>query len=150
MNTLENRIQTELEQAMKAQNKVQMAAMRSIKTAIMETRTAVGGKKDLEDGDIIKIIQKLAKQREESATIYEENGRTEQAIAERAELEVLNTYLPKMLSEEETVNAVKAIIAEVGATSMKDMGKVMGLMNKRYSGQIDGGKVAGYVKSALA
>lgn len=150
MNTLENRIQTELEQAMKAQNKVQMAAMRSIKTAIMEARTAVGGKKEMEDGDIIKIIQKLAKQREESATIYEENGRSEQAAAERAELEVLNTYLPKMLSEEETINAVKTIIAEIGASSMKDMGKVMGLMNKRYSGQIDGGKVAGYVKSALA
>lgn len=149
MNTLENKIQSDLVQAMKEKDTVRVSALRSIKTAIMETKTSANGKKDLEDGDIVKIIQKLAKQREEAATIYEENKRPDLAEGERKELEVLNTYLPKMLTESEVEEIVAKTIADLGATSMKDMGKVMGFINKTYAGQVDGSMVSRIVKSKL-
>lgn len=150
MNTLENKIQSDLVLAMKEKDLAKVSAFRSIKTAIMETKTAPGGKKELEDGDIIKIIQKLAKQREESASIYEQNNRLDLAEPERKELEVLNTFLPKMLSESEIEDIVTKTIANLGATSMKDMGKVMGFINKTYTGQVDGGTVSRIVKSKLS
>ena len=149
MNTLENKIQSDLVQAMKEKDTVRVSALRSIKTAIMETKTSANGKKDLEDGDIVKIIQKLAKQREEAATIYEENKRPDLAEGERKELEVLNTYLPKMLTESEVEEIVAKTIADLGATSMRDMGKVMGFINKTYAGQVDGSMVSRIVKSKL-
>ena len=149
MNTLENKIQSDLVQAMKDKDTVSVSVLRSLKTAIMETKTAANGKKDLEDGDIVKIIQKLAKQREEAATIYEENKRPDLAEGERKELEVLNTYLPKMLTESEVEEIVAKTIADLGATSMKDMGKVMGFINKTYAGQVDGSMVSRIVKSKL-
>ena len=149
MNTLENKIQSDLVQAMKEKDTVRVSALRSIKTAIMEAKTSANGKKDLEDGDIVKIIQKLAKQREEAATIYEENKRPDLAEGERKELEVLNTYLPKMLTESEVEEIVAKTIADLGATSMKDMGKVMGFINKTYAGQVDGSMVSRIVKSKL-
>ncbi len=149
MNTLENKIQSDLVQAMKEKDTVRVSALRSIKTAIMETKTSANGKKDLEDGDIVKIIQKLAKQREEAATIYDENKRPDLAEGERKELEVLNTYLPKMLTESEVEEIVAKTIADLGATSMKDMGKVMGFINKTYAGQVDGSMVSRIVKSKL-
>lgn len=149
MNTLENKIQSDLVQAMKDKDTVRVSVLRSLKTAIMETKTAANGKKDLEDGDIMKIIQKIAKQREEAATIYEENKRPDLAEGERKELEVLNTYLPKMLTESEVEDIVAKTIADLGATSMKDMGKVMGFINKTYAGQVDGSMVSRIVKSKL-
>ena len=149
MNTLENKIQSDLVQAMKEKDTVRVSALRSIKTAIMETKTSANGKKDLEDGDIVKIIQKLAKQREEAATIYEENKRPDLAEGERKELDVLDTYLPKMLTESEVEEIVAKTIADLGATSMKDMGKVMGFINKTYAGQVDGSMVSRIVKSKL-
>lgn len=149
MNTLENKIQSDLVQAMKEKDTARVSTLRSIKTAIMETKTSANGKKDLEDGDIVKIIQKLAKQREEAATIYGENKRPDLAEGERKELEVLNTYLPKMLTESEVEEIVAKTIADLGATSMKDMGKVMGFINKTYTGQVDGSVVSRIVKSKL-
>ena len=149
MNTLENKIQEDLVQAMKNRQEHTVAALRSIKTAIMETKTAANGKKDLEDGDIVKIIQKLSKQRDEAATIYEQNNRTDLAESERKEQDVLNTYLPKMLTESEVEEIVAKTIADLGATSMKDMGKVMGFINKTYSGQVDGSMVSRIVKTKL-
>ena len=149
MNTLENKIQSDLVQAMKEKDTTRVSALRSIKTAIMETKTSANGKKDLEDGDIVKIIQKLAKQREEAAAIYEQNNRPELAEPEKKELDVLNTYLPKMLTESEVEEIVAKTIADLGATSMKDMGKVMGFINKTYAGQVDGSMVSRIVKSKL-
>lgn len=149
MNTLENKIQSDLVQAMKEKDTVRVSALRSIKTAIMETKTSANGKKDLEDGDIVKIIQKLAKQREEAATIYEQNKRPDLADVERKEQEVLNTYLPKMLTESEVEEIVAKTIADLGATSIRDMGKVMGFINKTYVGQVDGSMVSRIVKSKL-
>ena len=149
MNTLENKIQADLMSAMKNHQENTVAALRSIKTAIMETKTAANGKKDLEDGDIIKIIQKLVKQRKESMDIFSQAGRDELADKEQQEMFVLMEYLPKMLSEEEVEEIVTKTIADLGATSMKDMGKVMGFINKTYSGQVDGSMVSRIVKSKL-
>lgn len=150
MNTLENKIQTDLMSAMKNHQENTVAALRSIKTAIMETKTAANGKKDLEDGDIIKIIQKLVKQRKESMDIFSQAGRDELADKEQKEMFVLMEYLPKMLSETEVEEIVAKTVADLGATSMKDMGKVMGFINKTYSGQVDGSMVSRIVKNKLS
>ena len=149
MNTLENTIQKDLVQAMKNHQECTVSALRSVKTAIMEVKTAPGGKKELEDGDIIKIIQKLVKQRKESMDIYSQAGRSELADNERQEMLVLMNYLPKMLTESEVEEIVANTIANLGATTMKDMGKVMGFINKTYSGQVDGSMVSRIVKSKL-
>ena len=149
MNTLENKIQEDLVQAMKDHKEHTVSALRSVKTAIMEVKTAPGGKKELEDGDIIKIIQKLVKQRKESMGIYSQAGRSELADNEQQEMLALMNYLPKMLTESEVEEIVANAITNLGATTMKDMGKVMGFINKTYSGQVDGSMVSRIVKSKL-
>ena len=150
MNTLENIIQKDLVQGMKDHQEHTVSALRSVKTAIMEVKTAPGGKKELEDGDIIKIIQKLVKQRKESMDIYSQAGRDELAGNENQEMLVLMDYLPKTLTESEVEEIVAKTIADLGATTMKDMGKVMGFINKTYSGQVDGSMVSRIVKSKLS
>ena len=150
MNTLENIIQKDLVQGMKDHQEHTVSALRSVKTAIMEVKTAPGGKKELEDGDIIKIIQKLVKQRKESMDIYSQAGRNELADNENQEMLVLMDYLPKTLTESEVEEIVAKTIADLDATSMKDMGKVMGFINKTYSGQVDGSIVSRIVKSKLS
>ena len=150
MNTLENIIQKDLVQGMKDHQEHTVSALRSVKTAIMEVKTAPGGKKELEDGDIIKIIQKLVKQRKESMDIYSQAGRSELADNEQQEMLVLMDYLPKTLTESEVEEIVAKTIADLDATSMKDMGKVMGFINKTYSGQVDGSIVSRIVKSKLS
>lgn len=150
MNTLENIIQKDLVQGMKDHQEHTVSALRSVKTAIMEVKTAPGGKKELEDGDIIKIIQKLVKQRKESMDIYSQAGRNELADNEQQEMFVLMNYLPKMLTESEVEEIVAKTITDLGATTMKDMGKVMGFINKTYSGQVDGSMVSRIVKSKLS
>ena len=149
MNTLENTIQNDLVQGMKDHQEHTVSALRSVKTAIMEVKTAPGSKKELEDGDIIKIIQKLVKQRKESMDIYSQAGRHELADNENQEMLVLMDYLPKTLTESEVEEIVAKTIADLDATSMKDMGKVMGFINKTYSGQVDGSMVSRIVKSKL-
>lgn len=149
MNTLENIIQKDLVQGMKDHQEHTVSALRSVKTAIMEVKTAPGGKKELEDGDIIKIIQKLVKQRKESMDIYSQAGRNELADNEQQEMLVLMDYLPKTLTESEVEEIVAKTIADLDATSMKDMGKVMGFISKTYAGQVDGSMVSRIVKSKL-
>ena len=150
MNTLENIIQKDLVQGMKDHQEHTVSALRSVKTAIMEVKTAPGGKKELEDGDIIKIIQKLVKQRKESMDIYSQAGRNELADNEQQEMLVLMDYLPKTLTESEVEEIVAKTIADLGATTMKDMGKVMGFISKTYAGQVDGSIVSRIVKSKLS
>ena len=150
MNTLENIIQKDLVQGMKDHQEHTVSALRSVKTAIMEVKTAPGGKKELEDGDIIKIIQKLVKQRKESMDIYSQAGRDELADNENQEMLVLMDYLPKTLTESEVEEIVAKTIADLDATSMKDMGKVMGFISKTYAGQVDGSIVSRIVKSKLS
>ena len=150
MSTLEHTIQKDLVQGMKDHQEHTVSALRSVKTAIMEVKTAPGGKKELEDGDIIKIIQKLVKQRKESMNIYSQAGRSELADNEQQEMLVLMDYRPKTLTESEVEEIVAKTIADLDATSMKDMGKVMGFINKTYSGQVDGSIVSRIVKSKLS
>lgn len=150
MNTLETKIQEALTLAIKSKDTIRVSALRSIKAAITEAKTAANGKKELEDSDIVKIIQKLAKQREESAAIYKEHSRDDLANNELAELNVLNDFLPKKLTEDELIAVIERYIKELNATTIKDMGKVIGLINKEYMGKVDGSVVAKLVKSKLS
>ena len=149
MNTLEQKIQGDLVAAMKAHKENSVAALRSIKTAIMETKTAPNGKKELEDDDIVKIIQKLVKQRQESMDIYSQAGRKELAEKEGQEMSVLKNYLPKTLTQEELELAIKHIIVDLGASSMRDMGAVMKALGAKYPNQYDGKTASSYIKGIL-
>lgn len=147
---LETQIQKDIMEAMKAKDAVRLSAVRSIKSAILLAKTSEGGSKELEDADIVKLIQKLAKQRKESAEQYVAAGRQELADNELAEAAVLDTYLPKQLSEAEVEQQLKAIIAEVGASAPSDMGKVMGVATKRLAGLTEGRLISSIVKKLLA
>ena len=135
--------------AMKAKETVRLNAVRSIKSAILLARTAEGASGELTDGDIVKLIQKLAKQRKEAAEQYVAAGRQELADNELAEAEVLAAYLPKQLTPEEVEAKLKEIIAEVGASAPSDMGKVMGVATKRLAGLADGKTISGIVRKLL-
>ena len=150
MNTLEQKLQSDLTNAIKSRDTIRMHTIKGIKTAIMETKTAKNGKKDLEDSDIVKIIQKLAKTRKETGELYKSNNRQDLADIEFGELNVLETYLPKMLSEDEIRTIVDKTISELGVTDMKGMGRVMGTINKSYAGQVDGSMVSRIVKERLS
>ena len=147
---LEQQIQEDIKEAMKAKDAVATAATRAIKGEILLFKTSEGGSKEVSDGDILKMIQKLIKQRKESAEQFTAAGRQELADNELAEAAVMEKYLPKQLSEAEVEEKIKAIIAEVGATSFKDMGKVMGAANKALAGQSDGRTISTVVKRLLA
>ena len=148
---LEQQIQNDLKAAMLAKDKVALASIRGIKAAILLAKTAEGGQKDtLEDAELIKIIQKLVKQRKESAAIYSQQNRPELAENELAEVAVMEKYLPKALSEEEVEAIVKQIITDTGASSMADMGKVMGIATKQLAGQADGRVISSIVKRLLS
>ena len=147
---LETQIQKDIMEAMKAKDTVRLNAVRSIKSAILLAKTAEGGSKELQDSDIIKLIQKLAKHRKEAAEQYVAAGRQELADNELAEAEVLATYLPKMLSEEEVEAKLKEIIASVGASGPQDMGKVMGVATKALAGLAEGRTISTIVRKLLA
>ena len=147
---LETQIQKDIMEAMKAKDTVRLNAVRSIKSGILLAKTAEGASKDLTDSDIIKIIQKLAKQRKEAAEQYTAAGRQELAANEIAEATVLETYLPKMLSEAEVEEKLREIIAQVGASKPSDMGKVMGVATKALAGLAEGRTISAIVKKLLA
>ena len=146
--TLEERIQKDLVTAMKNHQENALAALRSIKTAIQNEKTN-GTYHELTDADVVGIIQKLVKQRKESMDIYSQAGRNELADKEQKEMLVLMEYVPKQLTEEEVEEKVKEIIAETGASSMKDMGKVMGLATQRMKGLAEGKTISQIVKNLL-
>ena len=148
--TLEQQIQEDIKAAMKAHDAVSMAAVRAVKNEILLFKTAEGGSKDVTDADVLKMIQKLIKQRKETAQVYVDNNRQELADNELAEAAVMERYLPKQLSPEELEAKVREIIAEVGATSIRDMGKVMGVASKRLAGVADGRAISSAVKALLA
>lgn len=150
MSQLETKIQKDIMEAMKAKDATRLSAVRSIKSAILLAKTAEGGSKELEDTDIIKIIQKLSKQRRESAEQYVAAGRQELADNELAEEKVLAEYLPKMLSEEEVEAKLREIIAQLGASAPSDMGKVMGVATKALAGQTEGKTISSIVRKLLA
>ena len=147
--TLEQQIQEAIKAAMKAKDTVALNAMRAVKGEILLFKTAEGGAKEVTDGDILKMIQKLVKQRKEAAEQFVAGGRQELADNEMAEAAVMEQYLPKQLSVEEVEAKVRDIIARVGATSIKDMGKVMGTANKELAGLSDGRTISTIVKQLL-
>ncbi len=147
---LEQQIETDMVAAMKAKETVRLAALRGIKAAILLAKTAEGSNGELTDADIVKIIQKLVKQRKESAEQYNQAGRPELAENELAEAAAMEVYLPKQLSEEEVKTELVKIIAETGASKPSDMGKVMGVATKRLAGIADGKLISTIVKSLLA
>ena len=146
---LEQQIQKDIMEAMKAHNTVRTNAVRAIKSEILLAKTSGAGA-EITDGDVIKLIQKLIKQRKESAAMYAQGGRQDLADNELAEAAEMEGYLPKQLSEAEVEEIVKGIIAETGASSMADMGRVMGLATKKLAGQADGRTVSTIVKKLLA
>ena len=147
---LEQQIQEDIKAAMKAKDTVALAATRAIKGEILLFKTAEGGSRDVTDADVLKMVQKLIKQRRESAEQYTAAGRQELADNELAEAAALEKYLPKQLSVDEVKARVREIISQVGATSIKDMGKVMGTANKALAGQSDGRTISSVVKELLS
>ena len=135
---------------MKLHQENTVAALRSLKTAIMETKTAPNGKRELDDTDIVAIIQKLVKQRKESMDIYSQAGRHELADKEQQEMFALMNYLPKMLSESELKSAIDEIVLNNGFATMKDMGNVMKVLKEKYPNQYDGKTASTYIKEKLA
>ena len=147
---LEKQIQADMVSAMKAHETVRLAALRGIKAAILLAKTSEGGNGEVSDADIVKIIQKLVKQRKESAEIYAGQNRQELADNELAEAAAMEVYLPKQLSEAEVEAELKKIIEETGASKPSEMGKVMGTATKRLAGQADGKLISSIVKRLLA
>ena len=145
-----DQISEDIKSAMKARDKVRLETLRNIKKVFLEAKTAPGANDTLEDDAALKIIAKLAKQGKETAVTYTQAGRQDLADAELAQVAVLESYLPKQLTEEEITAIVKTIIAETGASSMKEMGKVMGIANKQMAGKADGRVISGIVKALLA
>jgi uncharacterized protein YqeY len=147
---LEKRIQADMVAAMKAKEAVKLSSLRAIKAAIMLAKTAEGATGEVTDQEIVKIIQKLVKQRKESAQQYTDAGRPELAENEVAEMEAMEVYLPKQLSEAEVEAELVKIIAEVGASQPSEMGKVMGVATKRLAGLADGREISTLVKKLLS
>lgn len=148
--TLYTQIENGIKEAMLAQDKVRLTALRGIKKEFLEAKTAPGANGELSDESALKILVRMAKQRRESAQIYKDNNRPELAANELAEVSVIEAYLPKALSAEELESELKAIIAEVGAQGPQDMGKVMGVATKRLAGRADGKAISAAVRTLLA
>jgi uncharacterized protein YqeY len=144
-----DQINDDIKVAMKAREKDKLEALRGIKKVMLEAKTAIGGSDELSDGDVIKIISKLAKQGSDSAAVYKEQNREDLYETEMIQVAVFQKYLPAKISDEELTAVVKAIIAETGAASMKDMGKVMGLASKKLAGQADGKDISVKVRTLL-
>lgn len=148
--TLEQQIQEDIKAAMKAKDTAATNATRAVKGEILLFKTSEGCSRDVTDGDIIKMIQKLVKQRREAAEQYAAAGRQELADNELAEASVMEKYLPEQLSVEEVRARIQEIIAQAGASSVKDMGRVMGIANKALAGFSDGRTISGIVKELLS
>ena len=148
--SLFDEISSAITAAMKARDKVRLESLRAIKKDFLEAKTAPGANGELSDEAALKIIAKLVKQRKDTAVIYQENNRPELAANELAEAAIMEEYLPKQLSEAELTESLKAIIAQVGATSAKDMGKVMGVATKALAGKAEGRAISAKVKELLA
>ena len=153
MTELRTRVNEALKQAMKAKAAARLATLRLINAAIKDREIAARADGDegkgISDADILAILGKMTKQRNASARAYEEGGRLDLAEAEREEIGIIEEFLPKQLDEEEVAQAIRDAVAETGAESIRDMGKVMGALKVKYTGQIDFGKVGPMVKDQL-
>jgi len=145
-----DQISNDILTAMKAREKEKLEALRGIKKVMIEAKSAAGATGELTDQEVLKIIQKLAKQGTDSATIYKEQGRDNLYEQEMFQVKVFETYLPVKMSDVELTGAVQSIITEVGATSIKEMGKVMGIASKKLAGLADGKDISEKVKELLS
>ncbi|MGM0621047.1 MAG: GatB/YqeY domain-containing protein [Bacteroidota bacterium] len=144
-----DQINNDMKEAMKARDKGKLEALRNIKKVMLEARAAKGAGSELSEDESLKIISKLAKQGADSAEIYKQQNREDLAEQEMAQVKVFENYLPAKMSDEELTVAVKGIIEKSGASSMKDMGKVMGIATKELAGKTDGKEIAAKVKALL-
>ncbi len=147
--SLELKINNDLKEAMKAKAEVRLRSVRAIKAALLIAKTS-GANVELSADDEIKLLQKMVKQRKDSLSIFEQQGRAELAQVEREEIDIIESYLPKQLSETEIEAIVREAIASTGASSIKDMGKVMGIASKQVAGRAEGAVISGIVKRLLA
>ena len=148
--SLQNDVMTALKAAMKAKDQTALTALRAVKSAILLAQTETGSQSELTEEQELKILQKQVKQRKDSAAIFMQQGREDLAAPELAEAKVISQFLPEALSEEEIEKIVIATIDKVGASGMKDMGKVMGIVSKELAGKADGKTISSIVKSKLA
>ena len=146
----QDQLSSKLKEAMRKKNTVALESLRAIKAAILLLQTQSGAKENPDDTEITKLLQKLVKQRKDSASIFREQGRIDLAEPEEAQIEVISQFLPEQLSAEEVEKVVDQTIQSVGATTMKDMGKVMGMANKQLAGKADGKLIAEIVKKRLS
>ncbi|MBB4039204.1 hypothetical protein GGR34_000839 [Microvirga flocculans] len=148
---LRDRFTADMKEAMKAGDKGRLGAIRLIQAALKDKDIEArgNGKEPLSDEEILALLQKMVKQRQESIAMYEQGGRTELADQEKNEVAVISSYLPQQMDEAETKAAIQAAIAETGAASMKDMGKVVGVLRAKYAGRMDFAKASGLVKDML-
>lgn len=146
----QDQLNSKLKAAMREKNKVALESLRAIKSAILLLQTQSGAKETPDDAEITKLLQKLVKQRKESASIFREQGRVDLAEPEEAQIEIISQFLPEQLSSEEVEKVIDEVIQLVGATTMKDMGKVMGMANKKMAGKADGKIIAEIVKKRLS
>lgn len=144
--SLNDKITTALKEAMKAKDQVALRSLRAIKSAILIEKTKEGGGGELAEAAEIKILQKMAKQRKDSIAIFDEQSRSDLSEKEKEELKIIETFLPEQLSEADLTTALKAIIDETGATSIKDMGKIMGIANQKFAGKADGKTISTIIK----
>lgn len=148
--SLQQKVMEAMKTAMKNKEAQALEALRSVKSALLLAQTESGSKKELTEAEELKLLQKQVKQRKDSAAIYREQGRPDLAEPELAQAEIIEQFLPKQLDEEEVAKIIDGIIAETGATSMADMGKVMGLASKKLAGQADGKTISTVVKARLS
>ncbi|MGO1521641.1 MAG: GatB/YqeY domain-containing protein [Sphingobacterium sp.] len=147
--SLELKINQDIKSAMIAKDQTRLAALRAVKAAILLAKTEKGKSEEIHEDTEMKVLQKLAKQRKESADIYQQQNRQDLYAVEMGELAVIEEYLPKQLDREEVKSFIQTIIQETGASSMKDMGKIMGMANQRLAGHADGKTVSEIVKELL-
>ena len=147
--SLQDSIMTALKAAMKSKDTLTLTALRSVKSAILLARTESGSKGSMSEADEVKLLQKLVKQRRDSAEIFTQQNRPDLAAPEISEAEIISQFLPEMLSEEAVEKAVLSTIQKLGAEGMKDMGKVMGSLSKELSGKTDGLTISTLVKKHL-
>ena len=148
--SLQTKVMTALKEAMKSKDQTALTALRAVKSAILLAQTESGATDELTEEQELKLLQKLVKQRKDSAAIYLEQGRKDLALPEIDEAEVISQFLPEALSEEEIEKVVVMTIESIGAEGMKDMGKVMGIVSKELAGQADGKTISNIVRQKLA
>ena len=148
--SLQNTIMAEMKTAMKAKDRVALEALRAVKAAILMAQTESGAKEDLSEAQELKILQRLVKQRKDSAQLYAEQNRADLAEPELAQVAVIEKFLPAQLSEDDLKVIITEIVSKVGATSPKDMGKVMGAANKELAGKAEGRLISTVVKDILS